>query len=90
MPLPYKPNTRYSLIRKAVENPAAFQIHDGNHVRRILADQVEELLSFDQLPANAMDLQVLIDGVEIEQENEGGQTTHSLRKNMQGMEVRCG
>ena len=51
---------------------------------------MKELLSFDQLPANAMNLQMLIDGVEVEQEDEGDKTTHRLRKNIKGMEVTCG
>ena len=49
---------------------------------------MKELFSLDELPANAMNLQMLIDGVEIEQGDEGDKTTYSLRKNIQGMEVR--
>ncbi len=75
-------NTPIFLIRDAVEDPAPFQINDRNHVRRIFADQMKELFSFDQLAANPVDLQMLIDGVEIEQENEGHKTSHRLRKNV--------
>src|ERR1700687_6347145 len=71
---------KYFLIRDTVENPAPFQIDYRNHVRRIFADQMKELFSFDQLAANPVNLQMLIDGVEIEQENEGHETSHRLRK----------
>src|SRR6266851_3588217 len=79
--------SQYFLVRETVENPAAFQIHDGNHVRGILADQMKKLFSFDQLPANSVNLQMLIDGIEIEQENQGHEASHRLWKNIKGLKI---
>ncbi len=47
-------------VRKTVEDAAAFHVDDSNHVRGILRDKAEKLLSPDQPPAHSVNLQLLI------------------------------
>src|SRR5439155_1281187 len=72
------------LIGKTVEDSTAFHIYDGNHVRRVLADQMKKFFPFEQLPANSVYLQMLINRVQVEQENETNQTSYGL-----GQHIRC-
>src|SRR6266702_1162619 len=75
------------LIGKTVEDSMAFHIYDGNHVRRILADQMKKFFSFEQLPANPVNLQMLINRVQIEQENKTNQTSYSLGQYIRRMKI---
>src|SRR5260370_6980835 len=78
------------LIGKTVEDSTAFHIYDGNHVRRILADQMKKFFSFEQLPANPVNLQMLVNRVQIEQENKTNQTSYSLGQYIQHMKIWVG
>jgi hypothetical protein len=82
------------LVGKAVVNALAVHVHDGDHVGGVLVDQVEELFAFEELAAYAMDQEILIDSVEVEEENEAHESSHGLRQNILGvivlMKVRVG
>jgi hypothetical protein len=75
------------LVGKAVVNALAVHVHDGDHVGRVVADQVEEFFPFEQLAAYAMDQEILINSVEIEEENEADESSHGLGQNILGVIV---
>ena len=61
--------TKHFLVGRTVVEPLAVCIDNGNHVRRILADQPEKLLSFGQLLAESGELHLLKHHVNIEEQN---------------------
>src|SRR2546426_12257009 len=49
-----------------------------NHVGGILGDECKKLVTLRQLPPNSLQLQMLINGVDVEQQYEAGQRAHPL------------
>jgi hypothetical protein len=68
------------LVGETVVNAPALHIHDGDHVRGVIADEVKELFAFEELAADSMNQQILIDGVEVEEKNQIHQASHGLRQ----------
>ena len=66
------------VVPGTVVKAIAIAIHDGNQVLGIFGNQAEHLFLIAQLPANAMDQELLIDGVQIEQKNEPHQAADGL------------
>jgi hypothetical protein len=48
---------------------------------------VKQLFPFHEFAADAVDEQMLIDGVKVEEENQAHQPAHSLRQNVNGVEI---
>jgi hypothetical protein len=61
-------------MREAVVDAPAFHVDDGNKVCSIFTDQSEQFLAFKQLTADAMNLQLLVDAVEVEQQHQAGES----------------
>src|ERR1700688_3984716 len=66
------------VVPGTVVKARAFAIHDGNQVLGILCNQAEHLFLVAQLPANAMDEELLVDRIQIEQKNEPHQGANGL------------
>src|SRR5437762_3876117 len=49
-----------------------------NHVGGVLGDEFKKLVPLRQFPPNSLQLQMLINGVDVEQEYEAGQRAHPL------------
>ena len=45
-------------------------VDERDHVGSVLADQAEELILFDEAPANLMQLPVLVDSVDVEDQHQ--------------------
>ena len=56
--------------------PAAIAVDQRDHVGGILTDELKKLISLGQLAANAVELQMLIDGVKVEEQYQSGQPAH--------------
>ncbi len=69
---------QHLLVRGTVVEPAAFAVHQRNHVRRVFADELKKLVTLRQLPADALQLKMLIDRVQVEQQHQTGQPAHPL------------
>ena len=79
--------SQHFLIRKTVVNPLSVHIHDGDHVGGVLTDQVKQLFPIDQLAADSVNQKILIDGVEIEEENQTHQPSHGLGQHVLRIEI---
>ena len=66
------------VVPGTVVKAIAIAIHYGNQVLGILGNQAEHLFLIAQLPANAMDQELLIDGVQIKQKNKPHQSANRL------------
>ena len=64
----------------AVEDAPAVHVYDGDHVGGVLADQTEKFFALRQAIAHAMYLQLLKDGVDVKDQNQGDQALHDWGK----------
>src|SRR6185437_3708013 len=67
---------QYLLISGAVVETAAVAVHQGDHVSGVLADQSKQLIVLGQLTPDAVQLEVLVNGINVEQEHQCGQAPH--------------
>ena len=56
--------------RRAHDSPGKPEIHNGDHVRGVLINQAEKFLALKKFTSCAVDLQLLIGGVDIEEEHQ--------------------
>src|SRR5260370_36481026 len=75
------------LIGKTIEDAFAFHVYDGDHVRGILRDEAEELLTSNELAPHAVNLELLIEGVDVKNQDQADKPAHSLRKVRKGIVV---
>src|SRR5208282_2681 len=66
------------LVRGTVIKTVSVLVDHCNHIRGVFADELKELVAFCQLAAYALELEVLIDGVDIEEQYEGGKAANPL------------
>ena len=64
------------LIGRAVVQPTAIAVDERDHVGGIFTDELKKLIALCQLASNAVELQVLIDRVNIEEQNQCCQPTY--------------
>ena len=74
----------YFLVRVAVEDAPAVRIHYGDHVGRVFADQAEKFFALGHTVAHTMNLQLLKDGVDVENQYQCNQALHDRGKKTQG------
>ncbi len=67
-----------ALVGDAVVDAVAFHVHDGDEVGGVFTDETEELFALEELAADAMDLELLKDRVEIEEQNKADQAPDGL------------
>ena len=67
------------LVREAIKEPPPVHVHHSDHICGVFANQVKKLFALDKLPADAVNQQVLIDGVKVEEEHESHQASDGLR-----------
>jgi hypothetical protein len=66
------------VIPRAVVKTFAFSIHDGDQVLGTLGNQPEHFFLIGQLPAYAVDLDLLVDRVQIKEKNERNQAAKRI------------
>ena len=64
------------LVCRAVVNALSGAVHHRNHVRRVFGDQLKELVALGQPAPDALQLQMLIEGVNVEQQHHAGQSAN--------------
>ena len=72
--------SQHRLVRHAVVDSAPFHVHHRDHVRSVVADQPEQFFTLKQLAANPVNLQLLVNGVNIEKQHHRDQSSDRNRK----------
>jgi len=78
------------LVRSAVIDPASFCIDYGDQVRGVLADEPENLFAVEQPPAHAVQLELLINRVEVEQEDHAEESDHLFTQRRERLVIPVG
>ena len=65
-------------IRQAVVDSTTLKVHHGDHVRGILANETKELFLFRQLPANPLDLNLLMNAVDVKKKHRADESPNRL------------
>ena len=68
------------MVRQAVENALTIHVDDRNHVGRIFRDQPEQFFSFDKSAAHAVNLELLIQRINVEDQHQPNETPNGLPK----------
>ena len=58
--------SEYLFIGRTVVEAVAITVDERDHIGRVFADQLKQLIPLSQLASNAVKLHVLVDGIEIE------------------------
>ena len=59
---------------------AALRVDHGNQIFRILTDEAVHLVALTELAADALNQELLVDGVQVEQEHESNEAAYGLAK----------
>ena len=66
------------LVGGAVVKAMTILVDNGNHVCGVFTDELKEAVVLRQLAADALQLQVLIDRIDVEEEDQGGKPANPL------------
>src|SRR5580704_8748522 len=58
--------TQNLFVRRTVVEPLPIRIDHGNHVGRVFRNQAEQFLALHQLLSNGLNLEVLVEGIDVE------------------------
>ena len=64
----------YVLVCRAVVNALSGAVHHRNHVRRVLGDQLKQLVALGHTAPHALQLQMLVESVNVKQQDHAGQS----------------